>query len=181
MSVYKNGVLVPVAPAVHGAAQHTDITRELFIPACEGFLAAGVCNETPNGAFSSVLGDANAPEPAVYFSNKVPDDFVSFISVKAVWLSEAAGGNMYWNLSASYAASGQTEATHTDTPAIGVTATGGNDIINVQEPANALTLASLAIGDYLGMVFARDGTDANDTLDAEVYLLGLLFTYVANQ
>jgi len=169
----------PVAPAVHGAAQHTDITREIFLPANEGFVDVG----TPAGEilYSVVKGAANGNEPAVLFTMKVPVDFVSFTSVKAIWACNAAAGNMFWVLDAGYAACGEATDTHVEIPALGVTATGGVGIINCQEPANALTLASLALGDILGSVFYREGTDGSDTLDVEMSFYGLLFTYVANQ
>jgi len=163
----------------HGAAKHTDVTRELFIPANACYIAAGT-----SGLLSQhqrVSGGANADEPDVHFSLKVPDDFVSFGSVKAVWAAVPASGNMYWRILANYGASGEDYAAHTDSPAIGVTATGGATLVNVQEPANPLTLSSLAAGDYIGIRFFREGTHASDTINDVVYLLGILFTYTASQ
>lgn len=169
----------PVAPAVHGAAQHTDITREIFLPANEGFVDAGT--PADEHGCSVVKGAANGDEPSIFLTMKVPVDFVSFTSVKAIWACSAAAGNMFWVLIASYAACGEASDTHEESPAPGVTATGGFGIINCQEPANALTLASLALGDILGLGFHREGSDVSDTLDLDMSFYGLLFTYVANQ
>lgn len=167
-------------PAVHGAAQHTDVTRELFLPANEGYIKTGAPKSM--GFFACVDGLADgADDPEIYFAMKVPDDFVSFASLQAVWASPAAAGNAKWKFNAHYGASGENYAIHSDLPAYGVTATGGANIINVQEPANPLTLASLAAGDYLGFYLKRDGAHADDTLDDVFKLLGILFTYVANQ
>ena len=163
------------APAVHGAELHTDITREIFLPANEGFVEAG----TPS--YYGITGGANADEPTVWLWMKVPVDFVSFTKVEAIWLSSAVAGNMYWELYAYYGACGENVSNHSDEPGRGVTATGGGDIRNCQEPANALALASLALGDYIALCFSRIGTHASDTLNDTMHLEGLLFTYVANQ
>lgn len=165
------------APETHGAAQHTNVTRELFIPALSAY-SSGVASVF---AWYPSYELADAQNKEVRLSMKVPDDFVSFISAKAVWLCAAAAGNMYWRLQAYYAASPQAYNQHTDTPALGVTATGGNNIMNVQEPANALTLTDLAKGDYICFYFTRGGTDDLDTLNTKVLFLGLLFTYTAEQ
>lgn len=166
-------------PAVHSAAQHTDITREIFLPACEGYIAAGSCTTFGPGLYSLVLGGADVDEPIVHLTMKVPVDFVSFTSVKAIWL--AGTGNMRWLLGATYAACTESFATHADNPAPDTTASGGEVVFNCQEPANPLALASLAVGDILGLKFFREGSHGDDTLDAAMFLCGLLFTYVANQ
>lgn len=163
---------------VHGAVQHTDITREIFLPACEGHFSGAAAAHISD--YSAVL-IADGDVADIYMTMKVPVDFVSFTSVKVIWVAEVAVGNMYWYLSANYAACGEHDATHSDNPVLGVTATGGAGITNCQEPANALTLASLAVGDLLGIHFLNVSVDPSDTLDADRYIYGLLFTYVANQ
>jgi len=163
----------------HGAAQHTDVTRELFIPAA-CFPSEGVSSGALGIYATMDLSDSVLDRG--YFTTKVPDDFVSFSSVKLVWTCLGGGvNNMYWKLIAWYAAQGEAYNLHTDTPAYGVTASGGNSLLNVQEPPNPLTLVNLAIGDYLGFCLYRDAAHANDTLGQTTYNLGLLFTYVANQ
>lgn len=175
------GLWVPAAPtvAVHGADKHTDITREVFLSAGEAFAEAGALKAL--SYYAVIEGLANGDQPKAEFTMKVPDDFVSFTKVEAVWTGPAAAGNMHWYMRAKYGASTEAFTTHADEPAMGVTATGGANIINVQEPANPLTLANLAAGDYLGIQFYRNGAHADDTLDNVVRLLGLLFTYTANQ
>jgi len=163
----------------HGAAQHTDVTRELFLPASAGVLRGGTA--TYRGEYATIRGDADADEPFASFAMKVPDDFVSFTSVKAIWSSPAAAGNMRWQSAATYASCGQSYDTHTDGGPMGVTATGGANLLNCQEHSTPLTLVDLASGDFLGLGFYRDGSDALDTLDAYVFLYGFLFTYVGHQ
>lgn len=162
-------------PATHDAAQHTDVTREIFISSYDSSALAG----TP--CSFGIQGDANADEPYCDFWFKVPDDFVSFMKIEAVWVGDAAAGNMYWHFGSAYQASDEAYMTHGDFPGIGATATGGATILNVQEPANPLTLVNLAIGDYLQLTFSREGTNALDTLDDVMYFQGILFTYVATQ
>lgn len=154
-------------------------TRELFLSVGEGFVRFGTLDDYLD--YAEVEGGVDLDEPKVHWTMKVPDDFVSFSSLKAMWFASTAVGNMYWNLNARYGTCGEHISTHFDTPALGVTATGGNLIKNCQEPANPLTLADLAIGDSIGISFTRQGTDALDTLDIKMYLLGLLFTYVGHQ
>lgn len=153
------------------------LRKELFLPANEAYVRAGTPNDI--GSFGAVEGGANADEPWLNFSMKVPTDFASFVKVEAVWESAAVSGNLYWKLTASYAAAGEARTTHTEDTGFGATATGGTTIINVQEAATRLALTDLAVGDILGIYWGRLGTDALDTLDAAVQFLGLLFTYVA--
>lgn len=176
MTEYINGVAQVEA---HGAAQHTNVTREVFLGVGEGWVEVGVIVDF---AYHPVAyGTQNENAPKVYFEIKVPDDFVSFTKIEAVWASAAAAGNAYWHLRARYGALGELNSTHSDFPDTGATACGGASIISVQEPANPLTLASLAAGDYIGIEYYRNGVHANDTLDAYLYLFGILFTYTANQ
>jgi len=160
---------------VHGAAEHTNITREIFLSCGEAFAAAGALNNI------GIEGGANADEPNAFFWMKVPVDFVSFTSVQAIWWADVAVGNMYWKLEAGYNACSEMIDTHVDVPALGATACGGAEIRNCQEPANPLTLAALALGDIIKIQFYRNGSNGLDTLDDTMYLEGLLFTYVANQ
>lgn len=150
--------------------------RTLFVQAA-GY-TDGLADQSIGKFTSQCLVDNNADHLAMNIT--VPDDFSSFTSIEVVWISNAGGTNdMYWSLNAQYGASGEAYSTHSDSPALGTTASGGNNIINVQEPANALTLSSLAAGDYLGVYMTRDATNASDTLDANVWVFGMNFNYVA--
>lgn len=165
------------SPEVHGADKHTNVTRELFILATTGS-TTGVAADL--GYFPCIeLADGVTNFIRVAF--KVPDDFVSLSSLKAVWSAGVAAGNMRWSLNALYGAEGEVYNAHTDNPAYGETATGGINRLNIQEPANPLTLALLAIGDYVGIRMGRNAGHANDTIDDDVCVLGFLFTYVGEQ
>lgn len=162
---------------VHGAAQHTDVTRELFLPAY-GAITSTYFSANPGHAVNLPNNADNNAE----FSAKVPDDFVSFVSVKAVWAcDDVAIGNMRWSLRGAYPQAGEVYYANDENPGLGQTATGGTSILNVQEPANPLTLIGLQKGDYLFLRFVRNATHVDDTLEGTAYLFGLLFTYVAEQ
>ena len=163
-------------PYVHGADRHTNVTRHHF-SRVSGHIDAQV---TSHLGYSLLLLPNNQPRYA-FFTFTVPDRFVSFTSIKALWLSDGDGGNIYWQLGAVYAAAGEPAITHTDAPAMGVTANAGAGIFNLEEPANPLALVDLAKGDTLGIIFYRDPTDPLDTLADSCFLLGLRFTYTAEQ
>lgn len=162
----------------HDAAQHTNVTRELFIPVLDDIdVNATLAQYGPY----LVVECADGVTTLVMFTFKVPDDFVSFGSIKVVWATPIPFGNMVWKLNAYHGAAGELYGIHSDLPGLGATATEGDDLITVQEPANPLTMTSLVKGDYVGIEFTRAGGDANDTLDQVARLFGLLFTYVAEQ
>lgn len=171
----------PVGGAVteHGADKHTNVTRYLWIPAVVGYAGTGTVGY--QYYYSTVSGGANEIAPTVYWTLKAPSDFVSLVSVKALWASPVASGNMYWKTSAYYGAAGENIGAHNDWPAYGTTATAGNMKWNLQEPAHPLTLSSLTKDDFIGIRFIRVGSDPSDTLENTVYLAGLLFTYIAEQ
>jgi len=163
-------------PKTHGATEHTNVTRELFIP----------CSPYTNGEWNYanfyphvILADEAIK--AAFFSFKVPDDFVSYGSLKAVWYSHAEEGSMYWRFKANWTASGEGVGQHSEIGDYGQTATAGEGTWNVQEPDDPIAFSNLAKGDYVGVELDRAGDNASDTLSDEAYILGLLFTYTAEQ
>lgn len=167
---------------IHGADKHTDVTRYLWIPATSGYIATGTIDQ--HDIYAAVRGAADSAEPIVHFTFKVPSDFVSFSSLKALWSCEAAAGKkMFWAIHAHYASAGEDGVTHIEYPAYTTTATGGPGILNLQEPGAPLTLANMVKDDFLGLRFARAGNFADDTLNVpnSAFFLGLLFTYIAEQ
>lgn len=151
------------------------VNKTLLIPATQGDYDAVL-----NSASSyPVLNFANAVAKLATHLMRVPDDFLTFVSVRAVWQTPDVGNNnLYWRLAAVYSACAEGYVTHTDIPAYGVTASGGADIKNCQEPANPLTLVSLARGDTMGIIFNRDATNPADTIEDIVRLYGLEFNYI---
>lgn len=171
----------PQGVAEHGAPQHTDIIRHLFIPALDDHHAGTTL--TCFG-FYHVIEMSATEEGWVIFNFWVPDEFLSFESVKAVWTITTAPpppANWVWDMAAEYAAAGEAHNTHTDVPVAAAASVGTPIYIMVQEPPNPLTLFYLAKGDYVGVAVRRYGADAGDTYANTVKLLGLLFTYTAEQ
>jgi len=156
------------------------VNRELFIPAV-GF-TTGLVKET--GGLSSYALEDKLNRYG-NFGIKVPEDFVSVISVKAVWQcpsSDDGGEGMRWKLYAEYSAAGEAVGTHTSSPAYGCTEPSDTvGAFNVQEPQYPLALSALAGEDYLGIRMTRDGNHSDDDIGDWVYVVGLLFAYVAQQ
>jgi len=164
-------------PSVHGADKHINVTRELFLPALAGHIAlfgSPGCDFT----YGAASGPANERGPQIYLTFKVPDDFVSFGSLAVVWFANS-NGSMYWDFGVCYAASGEPADEHTEGMAYKTTPTDGPNRITVTDTEFSLT--NIAKGDFVGLWFFRDGSNAADTLNTVCYVLGFLFTYIAEQ
>ena len=164
---------------VHGPALHTDQTRYKFIPVGEALIWAGTLGsitDTP-----CLQGDANSDQPRFVMSISVPSDFVAFIKLEALWASVAPAGNMYWQLRAYFRTCSEDMNSNYEAPGYGVTPTVGADKLNCTEPEHPLTLTGLAKNDIIGTAFYRAGANALDTLNQNVCVFGLLFTYTAEQ
>lgn len=164
-------------PKIHGAAEHTDVTRTLFIPVS----GAGSGGFLMRIRHSVMRLDPTAPETASC-SFRVPNDFVSFTSLKLVWFSMStgtAGNDWVVDPDCEYSANGEGRATHTQSPAnttIDVTV-----LEAVYETDIGFTVVALAKGDYIGVRIQREAGDGADTYESDVCVLGMLLTYVAEQ
>jgi len=167
---------VALAANGHGSEAHTNVTRTMFIP----------CGNKYTGGTHFVNYDSIALDPTsdeyVQFDFRVPSDFVSFGSLKLVWMGDSSATAGYdWRVSptADYAAANEGYTTHQDTPAdstIDVAATR-----TIYETDIGFTLSSLALGDYVGVEITRDADHADDTYEDDILVMGLLLTYTANQ
>lgn len=158
---------------VHGAGDHTDVSRERFIEpnyvAVQGFLGVMHGALQADGAFDGAM--------AVTF--KIPNDFVSTPAVCLVWVCSAASGNGVFECNGGFGAAGEIPAAFTEIdPA--TFATGGAGVINVSQ-VSFTELSGIAKGDYVDILVNRHGEDGNDTLSANVIALGILLTYTAEQ
>jgi len=167
-------IATPLKLGVHGAAKHSNVTRELFI---EGQHTTG----TPNSVnFYAVILLADASTGSVYITFKVPDDFVSLISVKAVLMINTTG-DIVWGMGSNQVAEGEPWTTHSDTDYtnIATVPATARDIFSVQ--GDATILADAQKGDFVGIRFFREGGHASDTAAADLEFLGILLTYTAEQ
>jgi len=158
-------------PAVHGAAEHTDVTRELFIPAT----TADTYGDTAYYYAHAKLLDAATNQAEG--NGVVPSDFVSLISVKAYFFSESSG-DVALVLGGAWCAAGENIWA----------ATGATGVEIVTITAEILTtydftavLAGLAAGDIFGFEIVRNGGAVADTLTDTLRVIGFVLEYTANQ
>jgi len=158
-------------PATHGSDRHQDVTRTLF-------LAPQSWDAGPHslGAFATV-NLADAAVRAVYWSFKLPSDFVSLTSLKVLVRADSPG-DIYWDALVYAAAEGETYGNHSGSIAYTTTAVGTTlALIDITSafPSEADK------NDFIGVRFRRDATNALDTVDDTVRVIGLLLTYIAEQ
>ena len=161
--------------AAHGASSHTDITRTIFIQPGPAGLGPYV-----NNRYTQMTMEDNVTD-TIGTTFYVPADFASFGSIKAVLTTGVSSGNMYWKMDANWAAVGESRETNSETGTIGTTTFSGTKLFHVIEPNDAMAMSGLAAGDYVGITCSRQAAHANDTVNAAVDFMGLLFTYTANQ
>lgn len=169
-------------PSDHGAAEHTNVERELFIPVIDDSDANATL--TNLGRFL-VVQLADAVVSHVRFSFKVPDDFVEFpygSYIRLVWSTPSAGSYMIGWYHADYGAEEEIYSNHSYTcvSSVYISSSGAN-VINAAAIMGDTQLPDLAKGDYVGIHFQRDGDCVDDDLDNVVNVIGLLFAYVAEQ
>ena len=148
-------------------------TRKIFVPAktAKAHPSTFVAQESTQGV---VMADGITTYS--YFNFQVPVDFVSGMTIKAV-VVPGASGDMYSYIQGWYAAVGESATgTHsfvTTPAAIAVTGSYINEICSVSLP-------SASAGDYVQMEFVRNGGQASDTVNAIVYIVGIIVEYTAD-
>lgn len=151
-------------------------TRKFFVPVQHAYNTTDVANIIAGAGY---YGDGYAFPDAklctAYANFFCPQDFASSMTVKAIVASQSSG-NVYDNFSASYAACGETKGLHSDTRGL----TADAITLNLVSCISELALASVAIGDYIGLVWVRDATNISDTVTDEVGFLGFLVEYTAD-
>jgi hypothetical protein len=109
------------------------------------------------------------------FTVPIPTDFVSLSKAVVVLLPKGTG-NLYLSTSSSFAANGESRATHTDSVAAAAVAVVTNTM-KEYDVSGALT--GIAAGDYLGLAVLRDTTNVLDTCDAGLFIMGILIEYIS--
>lgn len=156
-----------------------DGTADWETPSGGGGTMEQLINLSSNNSLDThrvVTSFADGSTTTAAFSFYVPSDVSSISSIKLVWYSSAASGNMYWNLVTKAAASGEAFALHSDGGDNQTSATGGSDVINVTTvPTDQYNLVNP--GDFVGMTMERLGGNGSDTLNAVVKVIGFLVTF----
>ena len=111
----------------------------------------------------------------------VPDDYASGANLVVTWTSVATTGD--WEIDFDYRAVGGNDSESLDQ-------SGTQESVNANDTAPsaanermkitiALTDGNFAAGDFVEFFFARDKSDAGDTIAAKVLLFDLEFEYVS--
>lgn len=182
-AVVPSGVVVP---AVHGAAQHTDITRSRWLLAEDATLNGGTfatLGASPNQL--RVVALADAATQGCFWAFNVPSDWASgVITVQPFWspgATDAVAHTVRWTLTTKERAAGA------DVTAAGtaVTFTGASSARTAsqltKDTATSTGVTPAAADNLLMLGIQRIGADAADTYVGVVNLIGILLTYTANQ
>jgi len=113
---------------------------------------------------------------AAFGSLYVPADYVSGGVITAVVVSEASGDLLYY-MTAEYAANNEDYNTHTATvgPVTEAVLAGKYEMLE-----GTLSLTSLNASDLMSIFMVRDASFPNDTINANVFAIGFIFTYTAD-
>jgi hypothetical protein len=173
----------------HGAADHTDITRKLWLNAATGKLSDTVPATAANiGAapdLTEVVAYADAATQGAIWNFMVPADWASgVITIQPVWSPGATDGvahTVRWSYIAKAVAAGSTvTAAGTTTTWTGASAARTVGVV-VYDTATSTGITPAAAGDAFRIMVRRIGADAADTYVGVVNLIGLIVSYTANQ
>jgi hypothetical protein len=172
----------------HGAADHTDISRTLWLGADRAQLDSGTAatiGTVPNAVQAVALADAATQ--GCYWAIAVPVDWASgSITVQPFWApgaTDAVAHTVRWSFTVKSVVSGGD-----------ATAAGTNVLVTGQSLAHAVgfiygngeaqtdtTVTPTTIQDILMVNLRRIGADAADTYVGVVNLIGVRLRYTANQ
>jgi hypothetical protein len=170
----------------HGAADHADITRKVFLPAALAKLdSATAANVGASPDLTGVVAYADAATQGAFWSLMVPSDWASgVITVQPVWSpgsTDASAHTVRWSLVAKAIAAGSTvTAAGTTVTFTGASAARTVGVV-VYDTATSTTLTPAAAGDLFRVALRRIGADGADSYVGVVNLLGLIVSYTANQ
>jgi len=171
----------------HGVGDHTDVTRQFYLPAAIGTPQVGALASIgtyPNIIRVTTLADAVSTN-GMFWHFDVPDDWTSgVLTIRPIWVPTVASvnGAVRWQYDTKELTAG------TDVTAAGTTVAWTGDsaarTINqiVYDAATSTTLTPGAAGNAIRFAITRLGADALDTQNGvTVNLAGVLVTYTANQ
>jgi hypothetical protein len=169
-------------PNNHGAAEHSNITRSLFLPVGDVTTDGGtiaVRGTAPDALRVLTLADAASSGHSWTFA--VPDDWASGALAWEIWHAgqTTTSGSVRWTVDVLSAAEGAS-----------IVAAGSSSSFTGQAPTTADLLVKetvlglvtpAAAGDLIRVNVRRIGADGADTYAASTSLIGVLVTYTANQ
>lgn len=151
------------------AAKIANRTRTFLVPPSVDVVGAG---SGQGSALGILMTDAVTSVMTGMF--RVPPDFVSSMTIKAV-VEPAAAGNVYSSNTEYHRAAGEAYSTHTSAVASAAVA-----ITQVVCEIQTLTLSDVAVGDYFTLQYVRTGGDGLDSINDSVGFLGWLISYTAD-
>ncbi len=155
----------------HGAANHTDRTRKIWIPCTFGTDGLTM----PLGDYVvAALADAATKDGGANFC--VPSDYVSGGIIKAV-VVPVANGDIRADIFSDFAGNNEGSGTHDVNTATFTETVVAN---NIEVLGTSLTLTDLAVNDIVGLKFRRYGAAAEDTITDIVHFIGFMFEYTAD-
>jgi len=125
------------------------------------------------GDFVSVVL-ADAADVTVRFNLRVPSDFHELVRARVV-VVPLGTGNMRRGVETDFGACSEVYNTHTDSIAAGQVAVTVNQLTCL-DVNDAFT--GIAAGDHVGVAFTRYGSNALDTVDANVHVVDFWMQYV---
>jgi len=146
---------------IAGPAAAESVWLDQFFPA--------VSPNDNKGAYAAILM-ADGEDTTIHQTFIIPDDITTITTAQVIVIPEGTG-DLRWQCDTAMSACGEDFETHTDSIGADVTAvtTDERECIDI---IDALTDATA--GDLVGIQFIRTGSNAGDTVNANVYYLGIL-------
>lgn len=170
----------------HGAADHADITRKLFLPTALAKLdVATAVNLGASPNLTGAIAYADAATQGAFWTFEVPADYASgVITIQPVWspgASDAVAHTVRWSMTCKTCAAGVVVTGAGTTVAFTGASLARVLATLVYDTATSTTLSPAAAGDLFTIELQRIGADAADTYVGVVNLLGIIVSYTANQ
>jgi len=170
----------------HGAAQHTDITRQLFLaPSAAKLDSATAVNLGASPNLTGAVAYADAATQGAIWTFAIPSDWASgVITIQPVWSpgsTDAVAHTVRWSMTCKNVAAGTTITAAGTTVAFTGSSAARTVAVIVKDTATSTTLTPAAANDLFTITLQRIGADAADTYVGVVNLIGILVTYTASQ
>lgn len=173
--------------AVHGVAQHTDVARQLFLPAAIGTPQVGALASIgtyPNIIRVATLADAVSTN-GEFWDFQVPDNWASgALTISPIWIPGATDGvahTVRWECTTKLIVAGTDVTAAASTVTFtGDSATRTVNLAVIETPVST-TVTPIAAGNLVRFALTRLGADAADSYVGVVNLAGVIVAYTANQ
>lgn len=159
--------------------KHTaDRTRRFFVSAYTAYNVTDVADVGRGEDWQGVImPDAKLSQAGATFV--VPDDYLSGLSVRAVFVSDTWVGtalSIYVKQEFRYGSIGESASVHSSLGAYAQLLATIGELIAIP----ATTLSSVTAGDIVNCAAYRDATDVNDDTSADAWFVGFLVSYTAD-